>query len=193
MRSRRNSEPGGAGGRVPGDMAVTSLSRPVAVGDRLQPTFTAFYRASYPDVVRALAVTLGDRDLGKEAADEAMVRCYQRWKTVSAYDNPAGWVYRVGLNWATSVRRRLVRRRAMLQKLDAPVAVETTVTDPVIAQALDGLDIEMRAVVVCRLMLDWSVERTASTLGIAEGTVKSRLNRALEKLERSLHHLKGDA
>ena len=35
-----------------------------------------------------------------------MVRAYARWDKIGAYDNPGGWVYRVGLNWARSARRR---------------------------------------------------------------------------------------
>ena len=71
--------------------------------------FEAFYRDGYADIARALAVTLGDLDLAQEATDEAMVRAYVRWQKIGAYDNPGGWVYRVGLNWARSARRRLGR------------------------------------------------------------------------------------
>jgi RNA polymerase sigma-70 factor (ECF subfamily) len=65
-------------------------------------SFEGFYKAEADRVYRALAVTLGDRDLAREATDEAMARAYARWSKVSAHDNPGGWVFRVGLNWATS-------------------------------------------------------------------------------------------
>ena len=71
--------------------------------------FETFYRDGYADIARALTVTLGDLDLAQEATDEAMVRAYVRWDKIGAYDNPGGWVYRVGLNWARSARRRLSR------------------------------------------------------------------------------------
>lgn len=71
--------------------------------------FAAFYRADYANVARALSYTLGDTDLGREATDEAMARAYARWSKIGAYDSPAGWVYRVGLNWAYSTRRRVMR------------------------------------------------------------------------------------
>jgi RNA polymerase sigma-70 factor (ECF subfamily) len=41
-------------------------------------------------------------------------------------------------------------------------------------------------VVVLRYYLDWSTEEVAEALGVAEGTVKSRLHRALRRLESSL-------
>jgi DNA-directed RNA polymerase specialized sigma24 family protein len=45
--------------------------------------------------------------------------------------------------------------------------------------------------VVCRLLLDWSVDETAAALEISPGTVKSRLHRALTILESTLAHHKG--
>lgn len=189
--SRRNPEPkdplGGVSAvsiseRANGDL---DLSRAMA-GARLQPDFEAFYNKAYGSVARALGVTLGDADLGREAADEAMARCFARWSTVQAYDNPAGWVYRVGLNWARSLRIKLNRRRTLPTPDSVPPA---TVTDPVIQQALQELDLELRAVVTCRMLLDWSTEETATALHLRPGTVKSRLHRALGLLETKLYHL----
>ena len=56
--------------------------------------------------------------------------------------------------------------------------------------ALRRLDVKLRSVVVCRLLLDWSVDETADALRIKPGTVKSRLHRALAMLERSLGHMR---
>jgi predicted RNA polymerase sigma factor len=75
-------------------------------------TFEAFYRAQADRVYRALALTLGNDDIAREATDEAMTRAYARWSRVGFLDNPAAWVYRVGLNWATSVWRKRRHERA---------------------------------------------------------------------------------
>jgi DNA-directed RNA polymerase specialized sigma24 family protein len=144
--------------------------------------FERFYRDSYAAIARALAVTLGDADLAREATDEGMIRAYVRWAKISGYDNPGGWVYRVGLNWARSLRRRLRRSLPFhdINVIDAPSV------DPEIHRALLDLDVRLRAVVVCRLLLDWSVDETAVALDLAPGTVKSRLHRALAQLELTL-------
>ena len=187
MTRDRFSEPDPEPKRV-SDMVIqpaATLSTAQSADATLRPAFTAFYRDTYGDVARALSMTLGDADLAKEATDEAMVRCYARWRVVAGYDNPAGWVYRVGLNWATSVRRKLSRR--WRTPMERPEPTTFQVSDPVVEEALADLEMEMRAVVVCRIMLDWSVEETASALGIPAGTVKSRLSRALERLERRLY------
>ncbi len=143
--------------------------------------FEEFYRAHRDAVARALVLTLGDRDLGSDAADEAMARAYQHWRRISHYDNPAAWAYRVGLNWARSFLRR---RRAVAGIYAAESGiVDPPGADPALDRALASLDTPQRAVVVLRLYLDWSVEATADALRIAPGTVKSRLSRALRRLQ----------
>jgi RNA polymerase sigma-70 factor (ECF subfamily) len=149
--------------------------------------FEAFYRTSYLPIARALSYTLSDVDLAREATDEAMVRAYAHWEKIGHYDSPAGWVYRVGLNWARSAHRRLSRVLPFHDRRDLQ---EPPVTDPALHDALRALDVKLRAVVVCRLLLDWSVDETAVALDIKPGTVKSRLHRALHSLERSLSHLR---
>lgn len=148
--------------------------------------FHEFWVESRDHVGRALALTLGNSDLAAEAVDEAMVRAYQRWPHVSQLDNPGGWVYRVGLNYARSRLRRLARK---LTRHDPPPP-EPQVVEPSIVRALDRLSVDHRSVVVCRLLLDWSEADTATALKIRPGTVKSRLSRALDELERHLGHLR---
>jgi RNA polymerase sigma factor (sigma-70 family) len=148
--------------------------------------FESFYRQARPQVGRALALALGDIDLAAEATDEALARAYERWSKVSALERPEGWVYRVGLNWATSV----LRRRRNHQRLYVAMPVEAPViTDPAVHASIAALDIDHRAVVVCRHLLGWSVVETAAALEIREGTVKSRLHRATRILQARLHHL----
>ncbi|MEV6306358.1 sigma-70 family RNA polymerase sigma factor [Actinoplanes sp. NPDC051861] len=148
--------------------------------------FEAFYRANADRVYRALAVTLRRDDLAGEAMAEAMARAYTRWPAVRELDNPAGWVFRVGLNWATSWWRKVRRERA--PGSDDDVAGPPGVAeDAVVAeQCLARLPRPQRAVVVCRILLDLSTAETAAALGISEGTVKSRLSRALADLRRAL-------
>lgn len=147
--------------------------------------FDAFYREHRDRLYRALALTVGDAELAREAVDEAMVRAYQRWSRVQAYDNPAGWVYRVGLNWAISWRRR--RRAVPVATLpDQPSAERPPASDPGVATAVAALAAQQRAVIVLRFHLDWSVDQIAAALGIPAGTVKSRLHRGLATLRQQL-------
>ena len=160
----------------------------VARPDR--PDFPSFYEENYGSVARALGATLRDPDLASEAADEGMARAYANWGKVERYDNPAGWVYRVGLNWAISAQRR----RSRTAKYRAETVIEPAhPMEPGLYQALGKLDSKLRSVVVCRYLLDWTTEQTAEALAIRRGTVKSRLHRALEQLAKQLSHLKDPA
>jgi len=144
--------------------------------------YGAFYRSSYQSVANALSFTLGDRELAHEATDEAMARAYQRWDHVASFESPAGWTYRVGLNWARSVLRRK-RRVELVVLTDDHVHDGSVGTDHSLEAALAALPIAQRSVVVCRFYLDWSVEQTATALHLRPGTVKSRLHRGLAALQ----------
>ena len=147
------------------------------------PTFDGFYRDHRDRIAAALALTCRNAALGAEAADEAMARAYARWDHVATMANPSGWVYRVGLNWTRSLLRRRTREDlgevAELASVDPDVSVD-------LDRALAGLDVAHRSVVVCRHLLGMSTAETAHALDIAEGTVKSRLSRALDALRTAL-------
>ena len=152
---------------------------------RQQMSFDAFYGESAGHIGQALEITLGNRELAEDALNEAMARALQQWKKVSTYDNLEGWVYRVALNWARSWLRR--RRRERDRPIHyAPPSVDLAVGNLALRDAVDELTTDHRAVVVCRYFLDWSVSQTAEALGIAEGTVKSRLARAMDNVRTAL-------
>ncbi|MFK7919843.1 MAG: RNA polymerase sigma factor [Ilumatobacter sp.] len=144
--------------------------------------FDGFFRAHHGEVVTALSLAIGDDDLGRDAAAEGFTRALQRWNKVSRYSNPTGWVYRVGLNWARSRRRKTVREVASSTAAASEPVARSVEADPQLAEALDKLGPDHRAVVVARFYLDWSEHDIATALGIRAGTVKSRLSRALERL-----------
>ena len=148
-------------------------------------TFDGFFVETRPRLIRALRFTVGHDDLATEVVDEAMARAYDRWTEVSSMANPSGWVYRVALNLARNRARRLAleRRRPLRPRL---VHDDEAVADPALARALASLPADQRAVLVLRFYLDWSVEEVAGALGVAPGTVKSRVHRGLRRLETML-------
>ena len=154
--------------------------------DAVAVRFEDFYATHRDELARALGMALRDSALGAEAADEAFARACQRWGQVSAYANPQGWVFRVGLNWARSWLRRVRRERERRPLLAQPHATEDRTRDVDLERALATLNDSHRAVIVARFYLDWSVAETADALGIATGTVKSRLSRGLEQLREVL-------
>ncbi len=145
--------------------------------------FEDFYRARWPEIYRTLAVVLRDPDLAQEATDEAMTRCYQRWRTVRRYRNPSGWVYRVALNWARSRLRKTAR---LVHGVDDQAVTDPSVPDPQLDRAVAALPLHHREVIVLRYLCDYSQAQVAEMLDVPEGTVKSRINRALATLREEI-------
>jgi len=147
--------------------------------------FDVFYQKWRSTICRSLALALGDVGLANEAIDEAMTRAVARWETLKDYERPEGWLYRVGLNWARGVFRK--RRYELLADLEASAQTwEDPLPDADLIEAVGRLSRRLRTVVVARYYLDFSTTEAAETLGISEGTVKSRLSRALDQLGREL-------
>ncbi|MEM9132872.1 MAG: sigma-70 family RNA polymerase sigma factor [Actinomycetota bacterium] len=149
-------------------------------------TFDDFCRQEHSTLVDALIWSFGDRDLGREAADEAMARAFERWDQVSGYRNPAGWTYRVGLNWGRRRLRRANRGAELVRHLPPQPGHYHLQPQPDLEAALDDLPVKQRAVIVLRHLLGHTDAQTAEILGISVGTVKSRNSRALEKLRHTL-------
>lgn len=146
--------------------------------------FETFCTREQASLTRALTMALDHRELGRDATAEALARAWERWDTVSAYDNPAGWVYRVGLNWGRSRLRK--RRREVSAAFVPERSRPSTDHDDRVTDAIAGLSRDHRDVVIARYYLDWSEAQIADALDVPAGTVKSRLHRALQHLEAEL-------
>ncbi len=173
---------------LPAGITHTSCVAEVSV----VPAFDDFYRAHRGTVGRALAITLRDSDLASDAVDEAMARAYQHWAKVGVLDSPAGWVYRVGLNWSRSFLRRALRPAPIWVSGPTSTAAPS-MADPAIDHAISQLSIDQRSVIVCRFLIGYSEAQTAAALHIRPGTVKSRLHRATAQLRVLLGHLEEPA
>lgn len=163
---------------LPGD-APTDELLPAATDE-----FESFCRREHASLARALALALHHPELGRDAAAEGLARAWERWSDVRTYDNPAGWVYRVGLNWGRSRLRR--RRREVISGSIPERGRSNPEADDAVIEAMSQLSTDHRAVVVARYYLDWAEADIAAALELPAGTVKSRLSRALDQLERRL-------
>lgn len=166
--------------------AVTTPAEDVPVATA-PVAFEDFYRDERDRLVRTLALHVGSVDLAAEAVDVAMSRAWQRWEELDDHGDAGAWVYRVARNWATSWHRRR-RRIARVDLPDRGVPGEQGRVDDAdqLAPALASLSDKLHEVVVLRLHAGFSVAETATALGVPEGTVKSRLARALDSLRTSL-------
>lgn len=155
------------------------------------PDFAEFYRGARDVCLRAVLVSVGDRDTAQELVDEAFARACASWRKVGKHPAPAAWVVRTALNESISRWRRR-RREVAVPDLgtfaDLPGAdgVGGSAVDPRIMAALLRLPARQRQVVALRVFLDLDTDRTAAVLGVAPSTVKAHLARALGALRDDL-------
>jgi RNA polymerase sigma factor (sigma-70 family) len=153
--------------------------------------FAEFYRGARDECLRAVLVSVGDRDVAQELVDEAFARACASWRKVSRHPAPAAWVVRTALNENISRWRRRRREVAVPdfgQFADLPDAdrADGSAVDPRIMAALLRLPARQRQVVALRVFLDLDTDRTAEVLGVAPSTVKAHLSRALGALRDDL-------
>ena len=155
-------------------------------------TFDEFFADHYDEVVRTLALAVGDRGRAEDAAQEAFAKAFRKWASVSRMDRPVGWVIVVGMNqmkrWLVRVdKREADHRRAQRPPIDPMTRggddpADLIANGTTLRPALDRLPPRQRATVVLRFLCDLSTDECATALGCSPGTVKSALSAALANL-----------
>lgn len=144
--------------------------------------FADFYRDSWAPCLRAVSACSGNLALAEDQLAEAFARAWASWRHVSVHPAPRAWVVRTALNVGTSWWRRR-RREVSLADQDRAGGPElpASLEGPLLG-AVRRLPQREREVVVLRLVLDLSTQATARELGIAAGTVRAHLSRAVAAL-----------
>jgi RNA polymerase sigma-70 factor (ECF subfamily) len=150
---------------------------------------------------------LRDPQEALDLSQEVFLRVFRTLPQFRGQSSLRTWIYRIVINQASN-RLRWWRRRHRAQQvaLDDPAASHGELAesrsfampDRVLQQqevagrvwaALDALPFDQRTVIVLREIEGLSYEEIADSLGVAVGTVKSRLARARHELRDALRHL----
>ena len=160
--------------------------------------------AEHQRMVVQLAINLlGDRDEALDLSQEVFLRVFRTIHRFRGHSSLRTWIYRIAVNQARNKHRFWRRRhRADQVSLDEHVATHgeflsggESTPDRVLAQkelaeqlqaALDRLPFDQRTAIVLREVDGLSYEEIAYSLGVAIGTVKSRLTRARQALRLEL-------
>jgi RNA polymerase sigma-70 factor (ECF subfamily) len=152
-----------------------------------QREFTEFYRSGQAACLRAVLVSVGDRQLAEDLVAEAFTRAWTSWHRVSRHPAPRAWIVRTALNVRVSRWRRQRHEVAWDGTPEVEdVAAGDSGLDPALLAALRRLPRRQREVLACRVFLDLDTAGTASVLGIAPGTVTAHLSRAVASLRAHL-------
>lgn len=146
------------------------------------------FRAHYPRLVRALTLVAGSREAAADAVQEAFVKAHLKWRTVQRYDDPVGWIRRVGINKLRDDHRRHGRKERAVERLKADTRPETVEwSDGHDAPTmLAGLPRQQRLAMALFYVEGLSVAEVAATLGISDGAVKFHLHQGRDRLRGQL-------
>ncbi len=143
------------------------------------------FRQHHPDLVRGCTLAAGgDQGLAEDAVVEAFLRTYRPWRS-GRVDDVGRYLRVVAVN---EVRRLQARVGRAIPVADADpggtvASAEATAADRAeVADLLDGLSPDERAVLVLRFWFDLREADVATALGLPLGTVKSHAHRALRRL-----------
>jgi RNA polymerase sigma-70 factor (ECF subfamily) len=155
----------------------------------------------YQRMVYQLAFNLlGDHNEALDLSQEVFLRVFRTIHTFRCHSALRTWIFRIVVNQARN-RQRWWRRRFRSQQVslddhirdhgDLPAAEHGSSPDRLLGQketadrirgALDQLPFDQKSVLVLREIDGLSYEEIGFSLGVAVGTVKSRLARARESL-----------
>jgi RNA polymerase sigma-70 factor, ECF subfamily len=169
---------------------------PVTTVTGHQARADAFRRLLDADLLRyygIAAAMLGDSVEAQDAVHDAAVSAWRHFTDLRDEARFAQWFDRILVNTCRD-RLRARRRRDVVDigaQLDDALPVSADHASAVVAadaveRALRVLDADHLAVVVLRYQADLTVGAVAERLGVAEGTVKSRLHNALRRMRSAM-------
>jgi RNA polymerase sigma-70 factor, ECF subfamily len=178
-----------------------ALVQRCAVGD--EAAFAELVGENQRMVVQLALNLLGDRDEALDLSQDVFLRIFRTIGRFRGQSTLKTWIYRIVVNQARNKHRFWRRRhRADQVSLDAHLAAhgdfrgsaevgpERMLAQKELASrlksALDNLPFDQRTAIVLREVDGLSYEEIAFSLGVAVGTVKSRLTRARQTLRLEL-------
>ena len=155
--------------------------------------------------VYALAYDLtGDRHDAEDLSQEVFIKAHRGWAAFRGEAEASSWLYRIAVNAYLNGRRKKALRFRVLwgdaaerepERDAAPrpdVRAEAEGIQRHLAGALRQLSPKERAAFVLRHDHGLALKEVAGAMGVAEGTVKSLLYRATQKLRKTLAFYRRD-
>lgn len=154
-------------------------------GDR--DAFAELARAAAARLDAAARLILRDRELARDAVQEALIRAWRDLPGLRDPDRFDGWLHRLLVHAAIDEARRRQRRviEVRTEPFDAPEPhnhIDILADRDALDRALGELRPEHRALVVLHYYLGMPLPEAAASLGISLSAAKSRLHRAVVSL-----------
>jgi RNA polymerase sigma-70 factor (ECF subfamily) len=157
-------------------------------GDR--DAFSALAAGEVDRLYGTARLILRDSEVAKDAAQQALVRCWRQLPKLQDIDRFDAWLYRILVNAATDELKRLRRIEASVRVIPG----EPSITD--VAQLIADRDqlergfrrlsSDQRAVVVLHHYAGLTLDEIATAVGIPPGTARTRYYAAISAMRAAL-------
>ena len=144
------------------------------------------------DVLRTAYMYVKDLHVAEDIFQEVFIKVYKNLSAFIGNSSIKTWIIRININTCKDYLKSAYTRKVvpMTEYQEDKVAAESDFeevekqdTNHLIKESVLSLPAKYRDVVLCVYFNDMSIAEAAKTLNIAEGTAKSRLSRARQKLK----------
>lgn len=147
------------------------------------------YEASHQNVYRLMVRMVGLADAA-DLTQQVFLQVFERIGQFSGRSKVNTWIYRIAVNEALQHLRRGKRSKVRILEQEpmdrSRSSEEKSDEKELLEQALSRLEPELRSTFLLREVEGLSYTEIAQSLGIPQGTVGSRLNRARLELKQHL-------
>lgn len=166
------------------------------VSQALTEQFTQLMQSAYDDILRFCFMTLGDRMMAEDAAQEVFIKAYRHIHTLRETAYAKTWLTSIAINTCRDIRRsawlRHTDRSVSLEDLP-PASCEFTPQDDSIVREIMQLPQKYREVILLHYYQDMSAAQCAQALRISSSGFYRRLKKAQALLKSKLERWVFDA
>jgi RNA polymerase sigma-70 factor, ECF subfamily len=161
-----------------GDETLEYLAEQASKGN--EECFVMICRTLEKKLFRAAKGVLGNEALSLDAVSEAVFRAFKGIKKLREPKYAETWFIRILLNAANDIYRKQ-KHEIVTEKAPEGIYYDHHL-ELEFSQMIESLQTELREIISLKYYSGYTLSEISSILNIPEGTVKSRLNRALNIL-----------
>ncbi len=165
---------------------------------RRPEVFSRLYRQYYDDIFRYCVHRLFNRHIAEDVTSDVFFKAVEK---IDSFNGTRiqfrNWLYKIATNCINDHLRRKVRREAAIKAVSETSTVKTTEDDcsiddeknkrqRLLKQAIYELKPKYQTIITLRFFENLKLTEIAEILSSKEGTVRSRLARALKQLKKKL-------
>ena len=125
---------------------------------------------------------LNNEDDIEDAVSEAVLKAYKNIKTLKHEEFFKTWVIRIVINESNNLYKKRIKEISVDKEHFKNIEINDNYRDLSLYNAINSLDYDLRTTTILFYFEDMKYKDIAKVLNVKEGTIKSRLSRAKEKL-----------